>query len=84
MTAVRLNREAAMTSPRLGAIVINAVDHDALVAFWSGLLGVGVARQTPGVDQPGQGVKRIAMRMSGLPGPLASGMTPTTSKPSRR
>ncbi|CAN5842084.1 VOC family protein [soil metagenome] len=37
-----------MTTPRLGAIVINATDHDGLVAFWSELLDVGVARQVPG------------------------------------
>lgn len=38
-----------MSVPRLGAVVINASDHDRLVEFWSALLGVGVARQIPGV-----------------------------------
>lgn len=61
-----------MTSPRLGAIVINATDHDGVVAFWSALLDVGVARQIPGVftwlePQPGAGSVSVAVQRVAAP-----------------
>lgn len=61
-----------MTAPHLGAIVINATDHDRLVAFWSDLLGVGVARQIPGLftwlePQPGAGSVSVAIQRVAAP-----------------
>lgn len=61
-----------MTTPRLSAIVINATDHDSLVNFWSELLGVGVARQIPGVftwlePQASAGSVSVAVQRVGAP-----------------
>lgn len=55
--------------------------NSGLIRLW--LKGIGAA-----IDNErrcyGLGYSRFAMRISGLPGPLASGMRPITVKPTRR